>query len=756
MKSIKQIREAYNIATNLSEAEDRKLSSLVELGLLDAKKLPALKESLNKPVEQMSSAEKRLFLNLLESVLSEMRVKQSKDIKDYYATPDPRVKRAGYPSQKEVPTVLLLKRKAIRVFPDGQKVALYYAQAIDKYVSIPYGDIGINEQQVNPSNREPEDEDDTSSSNTSSSDTKPERIFSNPKEAGRAKLNIGAPGDPRDVRIRTGLDSYIERLNRQAQAAMADVRENFQNNLEILNEKAPRPPKGYVPPKIRPKAGIGPAGKTVPEKTPWEKLTDIKDDGTFTGLGKDLMPVVGTVRQAKRTGQAYKKTVSDIEKGNYWDATKGAADVALQGGLTGLSGLGDIVTATGLGAAVVAPIKGAIASSKLAAPIKTAITATKAVKDSEKLVATGQATKVPSATMGTSRPPKTRADIVTGQRRTTSRVQATLGSRGARNIRGPEGSVGFETPKFRKPDTTTKSIKQADTQTGTSTAGTNIIPIRKSAGGETTAQLKSPSVQTKSDIGPTSSIELRGGGAKPKPVQPTPSEPRPSGPPTRRRVPIRRTEPTWRPVSPKKKPKPVSPERREPPTPISPERREPTTVPSEPRKIPDTSPTPAAQPRPLQQPENQPWKNADKSESPSGRKKSQDKKKEENKNRKGEDKPRKRVGTFIPGFSLSVDKGPLTPLNPKLSLNVLAPSGKPYTALDAADLIRQRKALAAQASMEESINLDGNVFELNNRTAEKVTALYESLNKKNKKKMIEMMSESAESLEKVISFAVRQ
>jgi hypothetical protein len=69
-----------------------------------------------------------------------------KEAKDYYATPDPRVQRVGYPSQKEAPSVLLLKRKAIRVFPDGQKVALYYAQAIDKYVSIPYNEIGINEQ----------------------------------------------------------------------------------------------------------------------------------------------------------------------------------------------------------------------------------------------------------------------------------------------------------------------------------------------------------------------------------------------------------------------------------------------------------------------------------------------------------------------------------------------------------------------------------------------------------------------------------
>lgn len=45
------------------------------------------------------------------------------------------------PHTAEVPpVVLLLSRKAIRVFPDGKRVALYYAGKINKYVSIPFDD----------------------------------------------------------------------------------------------------------------------------------------------------------------------------------------------------------------------------------------------------------------------------------------------------------------------------------------------------------------------------------------------------------------------------------------------------------------------------------------------------------------------------------------------------------------------------------------------------------------------------------------
>jgi len=43
--------------------------------------------------------------------------------------------------KSDPPNMIVLKRKAIRIFPDGRKVALYHADKIDKYVSIPYSDM---------------------------------------------------------------------------------------------------------------------------------------------------------------------------------------------------------------------------------------------------------------------------------------------------------------------------------------------------------------------------------------------------------------------------------------------------------------------------------------------------------------------------------------------------------------------------------------------------------------------------------------
>lgn len=162
MKNLKQIREGYDLITEKEEAEDRRLNALVRAGLYDAKKLPALKKALDKNADKTTPQEKRMLINLLDMLLSQvlsnqqvyMKVKQNvqHDIKeaarpDYLSKSDPRFGNK-WPSDRDIPTVLILKRKAIRVYPDNQKVALYYSQALDKYVTIPFSDVqfAVNEE----------------------------------------------------------------------------------------------------------------------------------------------------------------------------------------------------------------------------------------------------------------------------------------------------------------------------------------------------------------------------------------------------------------------------------------------------------------------------------------------------------------------------------------------------------------------------------------------------------------------------------
>lgn len=44
-----------------------------------------------------------------------------------------------------IPVLLILKRQAIRVFPDGTRIGLYYADKIKKHITIPFINIGVNE-----------------------------------------------------------------------------------------------------------------------------------------------------------------------------------------------------------------------------------------------------------------------------------------------------------------------------------------------------------------------------------------------------------------------------------------------------------------------------------------------------------------------------------------------------------------------------------------------------------------------------------
>ena len=127
MITVKQILEQYNLATDNATANENKLAELSDAGLFESSKLPMIKRSLNKNVNEMTEAEKKTLKYLLESLMTHILVEKNQ-----------KVDKAAYPSDKDMPTVIILKRKAIRVFPDHQKVGLYYSQALDRYVSIPF------------------------------------------------------------------------------------------------------------------------------------------------------------------------------------------------------------------------------------------------------------------------------------------------------------------------------------------------------------------------------------------------------------------------------------------------------------------------------------------------------------------------------------------------------------------------------------------------------------------------------------------
>ena len=250
MKSIKDLRESYNLITEKEEHDMNKLSQLVRAGLFDAKKLSALKRAMEKPVDKMTAQEKRMMMNLLDSLMAEVlndkqvyrKIKQDVmkeamsdwETKDYFSKNDPRFGR-GFPKQSQMPSVLLLKRKGIRVFPDGQKIGLYYAQAIDKYVSIPFEGINLSGHALH---EETEEEDPPK---------KTGRKLLKPAEAGKAKWNIGGPKEKDDKpdAIRSRMDSLSRKANQAMLKEYSGVEKYIRKaqKLDKLEKNPLRSPK---------------------------------------------------------------------------------------------------------------------------------------------------------------------------------------------------------------------------------------------------------------------------------------------------------------------------------------------------------------------------------------------------------------------------------------------------------------------------------------------------------------------------------
>lgn len=157
MKSVTQIREELvELSENVESSSDvRKLTALVRAGLFDPNKLTMLKRALNKDNIKMTRAERDALLELLDRLLNVvmanqgtfMKVKQSiseatkEDLNEAI-----KAKANSDIDITQIPPLIVMKRKAIRVFPDGQKVALYWADRINKYISVPFQSIGISEE----------------------------------------------------------------------------------------------------------------------------------------------------------------------------------------------------------------------------------------------------------------------------------------------------------------------------------------------------------------------------------------------------------------------------------------------------------------------------------------------------------------------------------------------------------------------------------------------------------------------------------
>lgn len=127
----------------LRENTEDKLDVLVESGLFEGNRLSLLRRALDEDNTKMSIVERKALLESFHRLLDYVAKNDNPDIlsEDFKKTKNIDI--------NEMPALLILKRRAIRVFPDGQKVALYWADRINRYVTVPFEGVGLNEETNN-------------------------------------------------------------------------------------------------------------------------------------------------------------------------------------------------------------------------------------------------------------------------------------------------------------------------------------------------------------------------------------------------------------------------------------------------------------------------------------------------------------------------------------------------------------------------------------------------------------------------------
>jgi len=71
-------------------------------------------------------------------------MKKLKDIREQ--APAQEIKMLVESSSADLPIILVAKRKALRMFPDGQMVGLYYIKAIDRFITVPHTVFGMTSE----------------------------------------------------------------------------------------------------------------------------------------------------------------------------------------------------------------------------------------------------------------------------------------------------------------------------------------------------------------------------------------------------------------------------------------------------------------------------------------------------------------------------------------------------------------------------------------------------------------------------------
>ena len=145
---MKQLQEFRNNIVEEEKSDYKQFDTLVRAGLANKAQLARIHRILDKMTEerpQFNNADREIMRNLFNRMVDlisnnkQVFQKTRQAIKEEVVNESFKLNEAPVNFDNDPPFVLVLKRRAIRMYPDKTKVALYYSKTLDKYFSVPYG-----------------------------------------------------------------------------------------------------------------------------------------------------------------------------------------------------------------------------------------------------------------------------------------------------------------------------------------------------------------------------------------------------------------------------------------------------------------------------------------------------------------------------------------------------------------------------------------------------------------------------------------
>ena len=140
---MKSLEEFKSVLTEEEKSDYSKFDALVRAGLANKAQLQRIHKILDKMSEErptFNNADKQILQNLFnkmvdlisnnKQIFNQTRRAVREESEDY-------IEEANIDAQP-LPFVLVLRRKAIRMYPEGTRVALYYNERLNRYFSVPY------------------------------------------------------------------------------------------------------------------------------------------------------------------------------------------------------------------------------------------------------------------------------------------------------------------------------------------------------------------------------------------------------------------------------------------------------------------------------------------------------------------------------------------------------------------------------------------------------------------------------------------